>query len=630
MTVCRLRRKEKDHSIAAGGRQRTMREAEYRLRHWLAPARIALLALTVWALLIAPAAAQRARFEPEAGTGHTARAVSHASEYMVAAANPLAVEAGLRMLRDGGSAIDAAIAVQLVLNLVEPQSSGIGGGAFILHWDAASQNLQTYDGRETAPTAARPDRFLRDGRPLPFGEAVHSGLSIGTPGLVRLMEAVHRQHGKLPWAKLFSPAIELAENGFAVSSRLNLLLTWQGADSFEATARAYFFDETGSARSVGHILKSPAFAASLRRIAEHGAEGFYSGPVAEAVVAAAKDAPNHAGDLTLADLAAYEVKERPPICIDYRKHRICGMGPPSSGGLTVAQTLKLLEPYDLGRGPTAALNPRALHLIAEAEKLAYADRDRYIADPDFVSVPATLLDPAYITERSKLIDPDRAMPRPAAGTPPGVQHAFGIDATLESTGTSHISIIDSDGDAIAMTTTIESVFGSRVMAAGFMLNNELTDFSFRPVDRNGRPIANAVGPNRRPRSSMAPTIVFDEAGKVKAVLGSPGGSRIILYVVKALVAMIDWELDAQEAAALVNFGSRGGPFEIEYDQATTWQALLRPWLSTPSLWHALRVRPFGHQIMPDLLTSGLHIIIVRPDGLEGGADPRREGAALGD
>ena len=612
-----------------------MREAEYTMRRWLTPARHALLIVAVWATVIsaavAPAVAQRAQFEPEAGTGHTQRAVSHAAKHMVAAANPLAVEAGLLMLREGGSATDAAIAVQLVLNLVEPQSSGIGGGAFILHWDAAARNLQTYDGRETAPAAARPDRFLRDGRPLPFDEAVHSGLSIGTPGLVRLMETAHRQHGKLPWTRLFTPAIALAENGFEVSSRLNLLLTWRGADSFEANARKLYFDEAGSARPVGSNLKNPTFAESLRRIAEHGADGFYNGPIAEAVVTAARNAPNHAGDLTLSDLASYQVKERPPVCVDYRKHRICGMGPPSSGGLTVAQTLKLLEPFDLGRGPAAALNPRALHLISEAEKLAYADRDRYIADPDFVPVPTTLLDPSYIAERRKLIDADRAMPRPAPGRPPGLpQHAFGIDATLESTGTSHISIIDADGNAVSMTTTIESVFGSRVLAAGFLLNNELTDFSFRPVDRDGRPIANAVGPNRRPRSSMAPTIVFDEAGNVKAVLGSPGGSRIILYVVKALVALIDWELDAQEAAALVNFGSRGGPFEIEYDPATSWQALLRPWLSTPSMWHGLRMRPFGHRITPDLLTSGLHIIVVRADGLEGGADPRREGAALGD
>ena len=593
-------------------------------------ARMAGLLLLSW-IVVAPAMAQRALFEPEAGTGRTECDLATATRHMISAANPRAVEAGLQVLREGGSAIDAAIAVQLVLNIVEPQSSGIGGGAFILHWDAAAKELRTFDGRETAPAAARPDRFLRDGRPMPFDEAVHSGLSIGVPGVVRLMEDVHRKYGKLPWKRLFAAAIWLADNGFPVSPRLNLLLTWQGADSFEANARKLYFDAEGRARPVGHVLKNPALAATLRAIAEQGASAFYGGPIADAVVASSANAPNHAGDLTLADLAGYQAKERPPVCIDYRRHRICGMGPPSSGGITVGQTLKLLEPFDLGKGPAAALNPRALHLIAEAEKLAFADRDRYIADPDFVNVPSTLLDSAYLDARRKLINPDAAMGRPQPGTPPGVQRqAFGVDATLEAAGTSHFSIVDASGNAVSMTTTIESVFGSRVLAGGFFLNNELTDFSFRPRDRDGSPVANAVGPGKRPRSSMAPTIVFDEAGNVKAVLGSPGGSRIILYVVKALVALIDWELDAQQAAALVNFGSRGGPFEIEYDEATSWEALLRPWLSAPSLWHALRMRPFGHAIMPDLLTSGLHIIVVSGKRLEGGADPRREGAARGD
>jgi len=596
---------------------------------------VALLAavIAVTTLIGSPAevAAQRARIAPEPGTGQSEKQLARARSYMVSAANPLAVEAGRRVLQEGGSAADAAIAVQLVLNLVEPQSSGIGGGAFLLHWDATAHELKTYDARETAPAAARADRFLQDGRPLPFDEAVHSGLSIGVPGLVHMLEQVHQRHGKLPWARLFEPAIELGETGFPVSPRLNLLLTWMGAHNFDPAARRLFFDEKGSPRPAGFVLKNPAFADSLRRIAEAGSRAFYSGPIAEAIVAAAAGAPNHPGDITLADLASYTSKERPPVCITYRRHRVCGMGPPSSGGITVAQTLKLLEPFDLGRGPEAALNPRAMHLIAEAEKLAYADRNRYIGDSDFVDVPETLLDPQYVEDRRKLIDPDWAMPRPAPGIPPGVRrHAFGVDSTQESVGTSHISIVDSAGNAVAMTTTIESAFGSRVLAAGFLLNNELTDFSFRATDADGLPVANAVAPGKRPRSSMAPTIVFDEAGRLKAVLGSPGGSRIILYVVKALVALIDWEMDAQSAAALVNFGSRGDAFEIEYDPATDWQALLRPWLSTPSLWHAMRLKPFGHSIAPDLLTSGLHIIVVREDGLEGGADPRREGVAVGD
>lgn len=575
--------------------------------------------------------AQRAYIAPEAATGHADKPLARARSYMVSAANPLAVAAGTRVLQKGGSAVDAAIAVQIVLNLVEPQSSGIGGGAFLVHWDAASRTLTTLDGRETAPAAARPDRFLRNGHPMPFDQAVHSGLSIGVPGVVRLLETAHQRYGKLQWRRLFRPAIELAENGFPVSPRLNLLLTWIGAENFDPAARKLFFDENGSAWPVDHRLKNPAFANTLRRIAEEGSRAFYTGLVAEAIVAAAANAPNAPGDITLADLGSYVFEERPPVCVDYRKRRICGMGPPSSGAITVAQTLKLLEPFDLGREPAAALNPRAMHLIAEAEKLAFADRDHYLADPAFVDIPATLLDSGYLDERRKLIEPSSSMPRPIPGTPPGTQRqAFGIDGTQESVGTSHISIIDSAGNAVSMTTTIESAFGSRVLAAGFLLNNELTDFSFRPRDAQGRPIANAVAAGKRPRSSMAPTIVFDENGRVQAVLGSPGGSRIILYVVKALIALIDWNMDAQAAAALVNFGSRGGPFEIEYDPATDWQALIRPWLSTPSLWHAMRMRPFGHNIGPDLLTSGLHIVVVREDGLEGGADPRREGIALGD
>ena len=591
---------------------------------------VALLAIGLFALPTG-AIAQRAYIAPEPATGHSEKSLARANSYMVSAANPLAVEAGTRVLQEGGSAVDAAIAVQLVLNLVEPQSSGIGGGAFLLHWNASAKELKTYDGREAAPAAARPDRFLRDGRRIPFDEAVHSGLSIGVPGLVRLLEEVHRRHGRLPWARLFEPAIALAENGFPVSQRLNLLLTWMGAENFDPAARQLYFSENGSAWPVGHRLMNPEFAATLRRIAENGAEAFYSGEIAERIVAAAANAPNHPGDITLADLAAYRSVERPPVCVTYRRHRVCGMGPPSSGGIAVAQTLKLLEPFDLGRGPEAALDPRAMHLIAEAEKLAFADRDHYVGDPDFVQVPPTLLDTDYLAGRSRLIDLNAAMPRPAPGTPPGVQRkAFGGDATVESVGTSHISVVDEAGNAVSMTTTIESAFGSRVLAAGFLLNNELTDFSFLPNDAEGRPVANAVAAGKRPRSSMAPTIVFDEAGRVKAILGSPGGSRIILYVVKALVALIDWELDAQAAAALVNFGSRGGPFEMEYDPATDWRALVRPWLSTPPLWQAMRLKPFGHEIAPDLLTSGLHIIVVRPDGLEGGADPRREGIALGD
>ncbi len=579
------------------------------------------LALLVAAHVVAvmPATAQRALVEPEQATGRVEKSLRQARTHMVSAANPLAVDAGIEILSAGGSAVDAAIAVQLVLNLVEPQSSGLGGGTFLIHWDAKSAEIATWDGRETAPASAKPDRFLSAGKPLPFDTAVHSGLSIGVPGTPRLLEAAHRAHGKLPWQRLFEPAIRLAEAGFPVSARLSQMLRQMGPGNFDIAARAYFFDAKGDPHPVGHSLANPAFAATLKAIRDGGAEAFYAGVIAQAVVDAAAAAPNHAGDLTMADLRAYRAEPRPPVCVLYRLHRVCGMGPPSSGGLTVAQTLKLLEPFDLGRGANAAYNAPAVHLIAEAEKLAYADRDQYIGDPGQVRVPPGMLDSSYLGARSKLIDPMSAMPRPKPGRPPGVDaRLFGTDATRESVGTSHISIVDAAGNAVAMTTTIEAAFGSRVMAAGFLLNNELTDFAFQPVDRDGRPLANAVGAGKRPRSSMAPTLVFDPAGRLLAVLGSPGGSRIILYVVKAVVALIDWDMDAQAASAALNFGSRGDGFEIEGDPA----------LPTEALKHAMRGR--GHAVRADDMTSGMQIIKVRPRALEGGADPRREGTARGD
>jgi len=551
---------------------------------------------------------------PWAGPAQTA---TTATTYMVAAANPLAVEAGLEILRAGGSAADAAIGVQLVLNLVEPQSSGIGGGAFALHWQAATKRLKSYDGRETAPAAATPDRFLEDGQPLRFDDAVFSGLSVGVPGTVRLLEALHNEHGKLPWAHLFAPAIRLAEQGFHVSPRLSQLLRWYGAASFAPHARAYFFDRGGSARAEGSLLKNPAFAATLRAIAERGAGAFYEGTIAQAMVEAVRLAPGRAGDLTLEDLASYRVKERDPVCFAYRRNRICGMGPPSSGGVAVGQILTMVEGFDLGQGPDDALNPRALHLVAEAQKLAFADRDLYLGDPDFAAVPGGLLDTAYLGARRLLIKPEATMEKASPGTPPRLGKLPGVDETVEQDGTTHFSIVDGDGNIVSMTSTIEAAFGSRLWAGGFLLNNELTDFALRPVDRAGRPLANAVGPGKRPRSSMAPTIVLDEQGRPWAALGAPGGSRIILYVVKMLVALIDWKLDAQQAVSLMNFGSRGGPFEIEIGRA--------------ALWHALKMRPYGHRISADFLESGAHAIVLRADKrLEGGADPRREGVARGE
>ncbi len=564
-----------------------------------------------------PAAAQDARSAPEAATDLADHSLALAERHMVAAANRYAAEAGREILRAGGSAADAVIAVQLVLNLVEPQSSGLGGGAFLLYWDAGKSELKAFDARETAPASAKPDRFLIDGEAMRFATTVHSGLSVGVPAIVRLLETVHARYGRLPWARLFEPAIRLAEDGFEVSPRLHMLLRAQTPEGFAPAARRYFFTGTGSAWPIGYTLKNPELAATLRRIAAEGARGFYEGPVAEAIVKAVAEAPTAAGGMTLQDLSAYTVKERPPVCVGYHSYKICGMGPPSSGGPTVAQTLSLLGPFDLGKGRTAALQPQAMHLIAEAEKLAYADRDRYLADPDFVTMPEGLLDPGYLAERRALIDPLRPMTKPKPGVPPGAsRQSFGRDATRERAGTSHISIIDDSGNALAMTTTIEGGFGSHLWAAGFLLNNELTDFSFVPVDADGKPVANAVGPGKRPRSSMAPTIVFDEAGRVKAVLGSPGGGRIILYVVKTLVALLDWGLDAQAAADLLNFGSQGDGFEIELD--------------SPAIWPALALKAFGHRVAPSDMSSGTHVIVRRGTTLEGGADARREGAALGD
>jgi gamma-glutamyltranspeptidase / glutathione hydrolase len=570
-------------------------------------------------LLVRPAAGQDPRWIPDAFDGWLRAAPATATSHMVAAANPQAVEAGLAILRAGGSAADAAIAVQLVLNLVEPQSSGVGGGAFVLHWDRAARQLKSYDGRETAPAAATPERFLVEGQPRSLADAALGGLSVGTPGTVRLLELVHKHHGRLPWSQLFEPAIRLANDGFRVSPHLHLLLRWFGPERFAPSARRYFFDMTGSARPSGYLLRNPEFAQTLRAIAERGADAFYSGPIAEAIVRGVREGAGHQGDITLADLAAYRAKERPPICFMYRTSRVCGMGPPSSGGLAVAQVLKLLEGFDLGSTPAQAMNAKALHLIAEAEKLAYADRDHYIGDPDFVSSPGGLLASTYLDTRRALIDPLKAMEGASAGTPPqAAGRMLGQDETIEQPGTSHLSIVDRDGNVVSMTATIEGSFGSRLWAAGFLLNNELTDFAFRPVDKAGRPLANAVAGGKRPRSSMSPTIVFDEKGEPSAVLGSPGGSRIILYVVKTLIAILDWKLDAQAATALMNFGSRGGAFEVEVDHGS-------------AAWHALKLKPYGHRISANLMASGTHVIRILPDGiLEGGADPRREGVARGD
>lgn len=552
---------------------------------------------------------------PEAATGRLAKSLGTAQRHMAAAANPLAAAAGRDILRAGGSASDAAIAIQLALNLVEPQSSGIGGGAFFVHWDEASRRLTTLDGRETAPKAARPERFLgADGKPMKFVEAVVGGRSVGVPGTVRLLEEAHRRWGKLPWANVIAPAIKLAEDGFAVSPRLNGLLTLEKNLARDARAAAYFYEADGKPKAVGTVLKNPAFAATLRAIADGGADAFYEGAIAQDIVATVTGHKDNPGDMTLADLSAYKVEERTPLCGRYRVYTLCGMGPPSSGAVAVQQILGVLEGKDMARiGPGA----EAAHWFSEAGRLAFADRALYLADPAFVSVPASgLIDEAYIRERAKLVGPDKSIGKAVAGDPPNKRAQLLAPSDGIENGTSHISVVDAQGNAVSMTTTIEDGFGARLMTAGgFLLNNELTDFSFAPSE-DGKPVANRVEPGKRPRSSMAPTIVFDAFGRLYAVTGSPGGSQIIGYVAKTLVALLDWKLDPQQAVDLANFGSRNGPTELEKGtEAEAWKA-------------ALEAK--GHEVRLIEMTSGIQAIVKTPAGYLGGADGRREGVAIGD
>ncbi|WP_029010517.1 gamma-glutamyltransferase [Azospirillum halopraeferens] len=569
------------------------------------------------AVLLAPAAPLPAGaagdVAPEGATGRTQRAPDRATRHMAAAANPLAASAGREILRAGGSAVDAAIAMQMVLGLVEPQSSGIAGGAFLLHWDAAARTLTTLDGRETAPMAATPERFLKpDGTPMAFFDAVVGGRSVGVPGVPRLLELAHRRHGRLPWRDLFAPAIRLAEAGFAVSPRLHGLLAQDKHLRDDPAARALYYGPDGAALPIGATLRNPEYAAVLRAVAEGGADAFHTGPIAAAIAAAVAGHPANPGDLTPADLAAYRARERPPVCGPYRGYTVCGMGPPSSGGIAVLQILGVLEAQD-----AAASDPiDAAHRFAEAGRLAFADRARYLADPDYVPVPVRgLIDPGYIAGRAALVDPQRSMGRAEAGTPPWRQGAlYGASEGVEH-GTSHIAVVDGQGNAVSMTTSIESAFGARLMVRGMLLNNQLTDFAFEPV-ADGLPVANRVEPGKRPRSSMAPTIVFDGDGNLRAVVGSPGGSQIIGYVAKTLVGLLERGLDPQVAVDLPNFGSRNGPTELEKGtEAETWKA-------------ALEAR--GHTVSVIEMTSGTQAIVVTPDGLVGGADTRREGAAAGD
>ena len=582
---------------------------------------------------------------PEGPSGLTAKPGWSAQRFMVAAANPLATDAGYQVLKAGGSALDAAIAVQMVLTLVEPQSSGIGGGAFLMHWDGKA--VQAWDGRETAPAAADERLFLLpDGKPMPFPQAVVGGRSVGVPGVVRMLEQAHRVHGKLPWGRLFDPAIQLAEEGFPVSPRLHTQLRAEQALKATPNAAAYFYSADGQPHPVGHRLRNPALAQVLKRLAAEGSVALHTGPMADDMVRRVRQHPANPGLLSTADLADYRPLARGPICTDWRAYRICGFPPPSSGHLAVMQILGMLDalgPDAPGAGAAAPVGPAGaggtgaadgpssapfLHRYTEAARLAFADRAQYVADPAFVAAPGgrwtSLLDPAYLQARSSLIGA-QSMKTAQPGRPPGVERlSHASQPHQPEFGTSHLSIVDSEGRALAMTTTIEAAWGSRILSdggtglpGGFLLNNQLTDFSFAPADAQGQPIANRVESGKRPRSSMSPTLVFDRRdGRLLMSLGSPGGAAIIHFTAKTLLGTLVFGLDAQRAIDLPNFGSFNGPTVLEkgrFDAATV---------------EALKAR--GHAVQEIDMTSGLQAIQRQGGGWFGGADPRREGVVRGD
>lgn len=555
---------------------------------------------------------------PEAATQISdAEGPTKSKRFMVAAANPIAAEVGYQVLKRGGHAIDAMVAVQVMLGLVEPQSSGLGGGAFLVYRDAATGEITTFDGRETAPLSATPDLFIgSDQKPMKFFDAVVGGRSVGTPGTPKLMQELHKRYGKLEWSELLDPTIELAAAGFVVSPRLASLIEQdkERLSRYPDTA-AYFFDSKGQPILAGARLKNPAYAQTLRVLADEGADAFYTGDIGKAIVERVNSIEDNPGLLSEIDLASYRIKERPAVCAPYRMFEICGMGPPSSGALTIGQILGILNHFDIaGLGPQSA---QAWQLIGEASRLAFADRGRYMADSDYVPVPRGLLDPDYLQSRAELIQPGKALETVTPGEPPwgdAVAINYADDDAIELPSTSHFSIVDAEGNMVSMTTTIENGFGSRVMSGGFLLNNELTDFSFRPY-ADGVPVANRVEPGKRPRSSMSPTIVLKD-GEPYMAIGSPGGSRIIGYVASALIAHIDWGMDIQQAIELPHAVNRFGTFDLEKGtQAEALQAELEA---------------MGYKVNVADLNSGLHAVQVVDGGFVGAADPRREGVVLGD
>ncbi len=595
---------------------------------------------------------------PESSSGLTVKPGWAFKRHAVAAAHPLAAEAGYEILLAGGDALDAAIAAQMVLALVEPQSSGIGGGAFLMHWNG--RELSAWDGRETAPLAASESLFLQpDGKPMPMAAAMVGGRAVGVPGAVRMLEQAHRAGGKLPWARLFEPAIRLSEQGFALGARLHSQIKTDAHLAKDPLARAYFFAPDGQPHPVGHVLRNPALAALLRQIAQRGSAALHEGPAAADVVARARGHALNPSAITLADMASYQALRREALCTLWlTRYRVCGFPPPSSGHLTVMQILGLLEqvptsnPTVAGLAAPTGLEPAAaagagralpagpglmlldgvpsaawLHMYAEAARLAFADRNHFVADPAFTPAPSgdwrSLLVPSYLAQRARLIGP-ASMGRALPGNPGVMPLAWGAAPEQTEHGTSHISVVDAQGGAVALTTSIEAQFGSRVMsdggtgmAGGYLLNNQLTDFSFAPTDHQGRPVANRVQPGKRPRSSMSPTLVFDARdGRLLMTLGSPGGAAIIHFTAKTLMASLAWGLDAQAAINLPNFANFNGP------------TLLETGRFAPTTVAALKAR--GHTVLEVDQPSGLQAITRTPSGWLGGADPRREGVVRGD
>lgn len=535
--------------------------------------------------------------------------------WMISAANPYAVKAGAKILSKGGSAADAMVAVQSVLGLVEPQSSGIGGGAFLIWFDAVSGQITTLDGRETASRHVTPQLFQdASGKPLKFFDAVVGGKSVGVPGTPALMLDAHKRWGRLSWPSLFETGISLAKSGFKVSPRLSMLVSRDKKHLTEFERTAAYFYPGGHPIKVGSIVTNLSYANTLHALASDQGKSFYKGKIAKDIVDTVQSATRNPGRLDLKDLAGYRVKERSAVCIAYRDLDVCGMGPPSSGGLTVGQILGMLENYDLAKmGPNSS---EAWRLIGDASRLAFADRGRYMADSDFVSVPVNgLLNKKYLNNRATLLNQKKALKTVSPGNPSfDTARTFADDESIELPSTSHISIVDQYGNALSMTTTIENVFGSRLMTeGGFLLNNEMTDFSFRAI-KDGIPIANRVEPGKRPRSSMAPTIVL-KSDKPHLVIGSPGGSRIIGYVAKTIIAYVDWGMTVQQAVSLPHLINRFGTFDLE----TNTKAEI---MEAPLSLAGFKVKSRG-------LNSGLHAIAVYEDRLEGGADPRREGLAYG-